>query len=312
MQTEIMLRHRANDGAWRAYVAVACVIACATIAPPTHAQARTEITINDTGVMPENITSSRDGSVYFGSTAKGTIYRALPGASVAEPWILASTSGLTNVLGVLADEKSNTLWVCQNVAGGRGGAPVTGQNAVRTFDLRTGAAKGTYPMPANAGICNDIAVAGDGTAYVAESFRGRVHRLKPGATALETFVVDTQKFNAVDGIALLADGAVYVNDFFSGQLYRIDVNRDGSAGTITRIETSLAFTRPDGLRTSGANTLVQAEGQGRVTEIIVTGDRADVRVLGEGLTGATGVTVVGDEVLVLVERRRAVVVRRGR
>src|SRR5690606_39006092 len=47
---------------------------------------RNEVTINDTDVAPENLTSSQDGTVYFGSTAKGTIYRAAPGASVAEPW----------------------------------------------------------------------------------------------------------------------------------------------------------------------------------------------------------------------------------
>ena len=107
------------------------------------------MTINDTGVSPENLTSSQDGTVYFGSTAKGTIYRAAPGAAQAEPWILASTTGLTNVLGVLADDKTNTLWVCQNATGGRGGAPVAGQTALRSFDLKSGAAKGTYPFPPN-------------------------------------------------------------------------------------------------------------------------------------------------------------------
>ncbi len=134
------------------------------------AQNRTEVTINDTGVMPENLTSSQDGAVYFGSTAKGTIYRAAPGAAQAEPWILASAAGLTNVLGVLA------------------------------------------------------------------------------------------------------------------------------------------FTRPDGLRSVGPQTLIQAEGQGRVTELTIKGDRAEVRVLQDGLTGATGVTVVGNSVLALVNRVKAVVV----
>ena len=95
--------------------------------------------------------------VYFGSTAKGTIYRAAPGAAQAEPWIQASTAGLTNVLGVLADDKTNTLWVCQNTTGGRGGAPVVGQTALRSFDLKSGAAKGTYPFPSNGGVCNDMA-----------------------------------------------------------------------------------------------------------------------------------------------------------
>src|SRR6476646_7785150 len=75
--------------------------------------------------------------------AKGTIYRAAPGASRAEPWILASTAGLTRVLGVLADDRTNTLWVCQNATDGRGGVPATGQTALRAFDLRSGAAKGT-------------------------------------------------------------------------------------------------------------------------------------------------------------------------
>ena len=43
--------------------------------------------------------------------------------------------GLTNVLGVLADDKTNMLWVCQNKTGGRGGTPVAGQTPF-SFDSR--------------------------------------------------------------------------------------------------------------------------------------------------------------------------------
>jgi sugar lactone lactonase YvrE len=272
-----------------------------------RAQGRTEITINDTGVQAENLTSSQDGSVYFGSTAKGTVYRAAPGASQAEPWIQASAAGLTNVLGVFADDKTSTLWVCQNNTGGRGGAPVVGQTALRSFDLKSGAAKGTYPLPTNGGVCNDIAVAADGTVYATESFNNRVHRLRPGATALDLWITDP-RLAGVDGVALLADGAVYVNTFFSGELFRIPVGADGSAGPMVKIETSMPLTRPDGLRTLGPYRLIQAEGQGRVAELTIKADRADVRVLQEGLKGATGVTLVGDTAFVLVERARAVAV----
>jgi streptogramin lyase len=283
------------------------VAAVASLSVLVRAQGRTEVTINDTGTQAENLTSSQDGSVYFGSTAKGTIYRAAPGASQAEPWILASTAGLTNVLGVLADDKNNTLWVCQNNTGGRGGAPVVGQTALRSFDLKTGAAKGTYPFPTNGGVCNDIAVASNGTVYATESFNNRIHRLRPGATALETWITDP-KLAAVDGVALLADGAVYVNTFFSGELFRIPVNTDGGAGTMVKIETSMPLSRPDGLRTVGPQTFLQAEGQGRLTELTIKDTRAEVRVLREGLTAATGVTVVGDTAFVLVERAKAVAV----
>ena len=283
------------------------LITVAALSPLVHAQGRTEVTINDTGVQAENLTSSQDGSVYFGSTAKGTIYRAAPGASQAEPWIQASAAGLTNVLGVLADDKSNTLWVCQNNTGGRGGAPVVGQTALRSFDLKTGAAKGTYPFPSNGGVCNDMAIAGDGTVYATESFANRVHRLRPGATALDVWVTD-QRFAGIDGIAILGDGAVYVNTFFGGELFRIPVSADGGAGTIVKIETSMPLSRPDGLRTVGPRTLIQAEGQGRFTELTIDGNRANVRVVKDGLSGATGVTLVGDTALVLVERAKAVVV----
>jgi hypothetical protein len=110
----------------------------------------------------------------------------------------------------------------------------------------------------------------------------------------------------VDGIAILADGSVYVNTFFAGRIFRIPVKADGTAGALELIETSLPLTRPDGLRSVGPQTLVQAEGQGRVTELTIKGNRAEVRVLQEGLTGATGVTVVGGTALVLVERAKAV------
>jgi hypothetical protein len=111
-----------------------------------------------------------------------------------------------------------------------------------------------------------------------------------------------------DGIAILADGAVYVNLFFSGQLVRIPVNADGSAGAIVPIETSLPLSRPDGLRSVGPNTMIQAEGSGRVAELTIKGDRAEVRSLQEGFKSTTGVTVVGNTAYVLFERVKAVAV----
>ena len=286
---------------------VGALVTFTSFASVAQAQKRTEITTSDTAVAPENLTSSRDGTVYFGSTTKGTIYRASPGATRAEPWILASATGLTNVLGVLADDKTNTLWVCQNATGGRGGAPLVGQTALRSFDLRSGAAKGTYPFPPNPGICNDIAISSDGSAYVSESFRGRIHRLRPGATALDVWVTD-QQLDVIDGLAFLADGVLYANNFTSGKFYRVPMNADGSAGAVVPIETSLPFVHPDGLRTVGPRTLIQAEGQGRVTELTINGNRAEVRIVQDSLPRATGVTIVGDSALVLVGLEKAVVV----
>src|SRR5256714_7032816 len=286
---------------------IVALVVLTSCAPVVRAPNRTELTINDTAVSPENLTSSNDGTVYFGSTATGTIYRAGPGSARAEPWILASATGLTNVLGVLADDKANTLWVCQNQTGGRNGVPVAGQTALRSFDLRRGTAKGMYPLPPDPGICNDIAVSADGAAYVSESFRGRIHRLRPGATALEVWVTD-QQLDVIDGLSFLADGALYANNFTSGKLYPISVNADGTLGAAVPLETSLPVVHPDGLRTAGPRTLIQAEGQGRVTELTINGNRAEVRVVRDSLPRVTGVTIVGDNVLALVGLEKAIVV----
>jgi streptogramin lyase len=291
---------------WTVRTFILAVMSFIALAPLVQAQGRTEVTINDTGVNPENLTSSQDGTVYFGSRGKGNIYRAAPGASQAEPWILAADTGLTNVFGVLADEKTGTLWVCSNSTGGRGGTPVVGQTAVRTFDLKSGAAKGNYPIPGG-GICNDVALASDGTAYISETSGNRVLRLKPGATTAEVWIVD-QQLVGVDGISILPDGAVYVNTYFAGLLLRIPVTADGSAGPMVQLETSLPIKNPDGLRAIGPRTFLQIENAGRVTEITVNGNRADVRVVGETPNGATGVTLVGDTALALVSGARAVIV----
>src|SRR3954470_16594249 len=179
------------------------------------AQDRTEITVEDAAAAPENLTSTRDGTVFFGSTAKGTIYRALPDKSQAVAWIPGDKAKLTNVLGLLADEKSNTLWVCDNAPFGRG-TPPAGLPALRSFDLKTGEAKGTFAAPGG-GVCNDVAIASDGSAYTSDTFGGRVLRLKPGAKGLEVWASGPE-LRGVDGLSFLADGSLYVNLIFNGKL----------------------------------------------------------------------------------------------
>jgi streptogramin lyase len=280
-----------------------------TFSSTVAAQTRTEITINDAGAQSESVTSTRDGTVFFGGMGKGTIYRALPDASQADPWIDGPTAGLNRVLGVFAHEETNTLWVCNNnTGGGRDGSPVVGQTGLRSFDLKSGAPKGNFPFPTNGGTCNDIAVSSNGTVYATETFANRIHRLRPGAAALDVWIEDAKQLASVDGVAILADGSVYVNLFFSGQLLRVPVNVDGSAGTIVPIETSMPLTRPDGLRSVGPDALIQAEGSGRVAELTIKGDRAEVRALQEGFKGTTAVTVVGNTAFVLFERTKVVAV----
>src|SRR5215469_15966202 len=57
-----------------------------TVPSEAHARANArDIKIDGTGIYPESVTASANGTVYAGSLG-GTIYRAKPGARAAEPW----------------------------------------------------------------------------------------------------------------------------------------------------------------------------------------------------------------------------------
>ena len=266
-----------------AFAAMVCTLVAAD---------RAEITFADGRIFPESLTSTRNGDLYFGSLGLDSVYRASSKSSQATTWIQPKSNGLTTVLGVLADEQSGVLWVCASASGGRGGAPIVGETALKAFNLKNASFKASYPFPGG-GLCNDIAVAKDGTVYATDTIQGRVLRLKKGATALDVWASDPKLLATADGLALLADGHLYVNSVGQGTLMRIPVNKDGSAGAITSLETSQKLTSPDGMRSVGARTMLLVEGAGRLDEVTINGDKAEIKVLKDGLTGPTAVTLVG-------------------
>jgi hypothetical protein len=122
-----------------------------------HACAAPDVVIDGTGIYPESLTSSADGTLYIGSV-KGTIYRALPGSARAEPWIVRDERNrLLSIYGVLADDRSQTLWVCSSPARLPGGV-ARGSASVMRFDLGTAAKIGEWPLPGASAICDDIAI----------------------------------------------------------------------------------------------------------------------------------------------------------
>jgi sugar lactone lactonase YvrE len=253
---------------------------------------RAEITFADGRIFPESLTSTKNGTLYFGSLGLDSVYRAAPNVSKAETWIAPKTAGLQTVLGVFADESAGTLWVCASASGGRGGTPVVGETSMKAFSLKDASLKASYAFPGN-GLCNDMAIAKDGTVYVTDTTGARVLRLKTGATALDVWAADPMLLATADGIALLADGSVYVNSVGQGTLLRIPVKADGSAGPIVKLEVSQPLTSPDGMRSVGSHTMLLVEGAGRLDEVTITGDKATIKVLKDGLTGPTAVTLAG-------------------
>jgi sugar lactone lactonase YvrE len=265
-----------------------------------------DVVVPGTTDFPESMSASSDGTLFFSSFGNGRIWRAKPGEAQASEFIKTGSNGLASALGVLPDEKSNTLYVCSDDLSGAGikipGATAT---SLKLFDLKTGEAKGSIPTPGSPTLCNDIVVANDGTAFVTDSFSGQILRLKPGAKEFEVWSQDprwkVEGKAQLDGIAILPDGAVYANIFEGDGLYRVAMNADGTAGKITKLQTSRPLYHSDGLRAFGPNKLIMVEGEtkGNLDLITVDGDNAKIETIKDGFDGPVSLAQVGDQIYVL-------------
>jgi sugar lactone lactonase YvrE len=266
----------------------AIAIAALAGVPLAAVAQRTEILIDDTRVFPESLTSTTNGTIIIGSLDHGTVYRVTPGASKAVTWIPAGTDGLTRTLGVFANDAANLLWVCTN-------DPDQNKNKaeLKAFDLKTGVPKAKYPFP-DGGLCNDVAVARDGTIYVTDTRGGRILSLKRGATSLAVWGAD-DKWKGIDGIAILRNGAVLFNNVRQNQLARVDVKADGSAGTPTFLDLSQPIDGPDGMRALPGGHVILAENRsGKIDIVTFDGDKAKIETIKDGFKlSPVAVTVIG-------------------
>jgi sugar lactone lactonase YvrE len=235
--------------------------------------------------------------LYVGSLAEGGVVRIKPNGA-PEVWIKSGTFGSASILGVLADEPSNTLWVCSDdlssagikVAGAKSGSAVIG------FDLKTGAGKIRAEFAGKHNFCNDIAVDASGAAYVTNSDAPQILRLPAGGKQLEVWFEDASLKPApgrtgLDGIAFGLDGNLYFNRYDAADLYRIDV-KNGEAGKLTKLQASRNLVLADAMRPLGPNVFLLIEGGGRLDTMTVKGDSAGISTLRDGYDTPTGVTAV--------------------
>jgi sugar lactone lactonase YvrE len=254
-----------------------------------------DITIDDRNVFPESLSSTPDGTLYIGSNL-GRIYRAKAGQSYAEPWLDPQASGLHQGLrGVMADLKRSSLWVCDDF--GR-------DSALVRFDLKSGRRLTSYAFPGG-GHCNDIAFKA-GEVYVTDTNNGRILKLARGADVLSEWYKQADR--SLDGLVWAGDGNLYTNTYSTHHLIRIDLNPDGTAAKGVVLETSQPLYQPDGMRLAPDGRLLLVEGrgapgtrlkEGRLDEVRIAGNRAEIKVLRSGFELPTAVTAVDGKAWVL-------------
>lgn len=114
--------------------------------------------------------------------------------------------------GAKVDEVNRRLWVCaseiQRMAGG-----------LLVFDVDTGAKVASFEL-SRAGICNDVALDGDGVAYVTDSFQPVIYRVDLRDGSAGEFIRDPQMAApmgqmGLNGIAVTPDGEHIIGGFTS-------------------------------------------------------------------------------------------------
>jgi sugar lactone lactonase YvrE len=160
--------------------------------------------------FPESITSTGDGTLFVGRLGEGGVVRVDPRTGAAALFVAPGAAGSRSITGVFADDASGTLWACSNDLSALGG-PSGGRDqgsALKAFDLRTGAVKGSVSLPEPHSFCNDIAVDAGGAVYVTDSANPSVLRLPTGASRFEVFATNPEfappqpNSAGLDGIAL--------------------------------------------------------------------------------------------------------------
>jgi sugar lactone lactonase YvrE len=266
------------------------------------------------GFFPEGVTADADGNFYIGSMNLGLIHRAASNAATSSPFIEPDAeNGLVSVIGLLADDENDILYVCSSDAGNSqqaGDAPA----AIKAFDLADGTFIASYAWPPYSGtkwtdevpagingFCNDMTMDADGNLYATDSWYPRILRLPAGGNALEEWVVDTETFPAADpwhlnGIDIdPSTNILYAVENHPGALFAIPILNDGDAGEVTKVQTQRPVYMPDGLKVIADGVLAIAEGQTSGMAIVeITGNEGHVRRISTGLDGVATFAMVGE------------------
>jgi sugar lactone lactonase YvrE len=257
------------------------------------------IPIPGTKAFPESITSTTDGTLYVGRVGDGGIVRIKPRTAESTVFVRPGASGSRSILGVFADEASNTLWACSNDLSALGG-PATGSDtgsALKAFDLKTGDGKRSVLLPGSHAFCNDITVDRKGSVYITDSANPTILKLSPGAATFEVFARDSafsplQGGIGLDGIAFGGDGNLYVTTYTVGELLRVEI-KDGRAGRITKLSGTHHLKFPDALRALGDNSFLLIEGSGTLDRMVIQGDSFAVTPIHGGFMTPTSVARIG-------------------
>lgn len=212
--------------------------------------------------LTESITYDQARQEFLlGDVAQGVVYRIKADGSKRVFITGDAKNGVAGVLGVLVDSKRNALWVASAELPqyARFNPERAGMSSLARFDLASGAFQARLEVPKEAGprLLSHMAIAADGTLYIADGLNPAVYQVKAGGKTIEP-LFSNPILSDLRAIALSPSGRIlYVADLQMG-LYGVDLVK--KAGVTFAPPDTLNLGGITGMTTSadGSLLLVQA------------------------------------------------------
>ncbi|MGB5266083.1 MAG: SMP-30/gluconolactonase/LRE family protein [Polyangiales bacterium] len=275
----------AAHGAW-APILVGLVLGSAGCSDSTGPAAplEDEYLLSDDALVPESGSfDPTSRSFYVSSATRGDITRV--DADGTESIFFSSPSGEEwRSLGTIVDDAARRLWVCaQRLA--------DETQEIWVFDLQSGERELALDLAnVEAGsTCNDIAVDGEGLAYISDSENPRVYRADANAGTVETWADDpllsptgSGNFGG-NGIAVTEDGGyVIVSKTSTGAPPRLlRIARENPADIVGIVTTPELGGFADGMSFLGGDLYIAMVGAGNVARLRSGDDWATAALLVE-------------------------------
>jgi sugar lactone lactonase YvrE len=240
--------------------------------PPDRAAEAVPAYVNlpGTDLFPEGILAAQNGDLFVGGFGNGSLLRIKPGKPV-EFFKQPGQDGLSSAVGLAIDEARHRLWVANfNLR--------TGRSNLKVFDVNTGALLATLTPKDDGGFhfFNEVALDGDGRAYVSDTGSPVIWTAAPNLKSVEVFVTDSLLDNprpnqpfSLNGLAFTPDGRYLIASVMDridpggGRLVRIDVQ--------TRLVTGIELTgSPRAIATFGGSDGMLFEAGGLLLMVNVT------------------------------------------
>jgi DNA-binding beta-propeller fold protein YncE len=237
----------------------------------------TRYVLPGSSVFPEGVAfDQKTQRVFVSSTTNGTIFAGDASDETLAAFLAPGGDGRTTAIGLDVDDDGHLF-----VAGGATGL-------VFVYDANTGALIERLSGGSTPTFINDIAVDGDGVAYITDSMSPVIYRIVPdgaGGYTIErwlelagTPIVYTTGFN-LNGIVVSSNGRyLFTIQSNTGRIYRIDT----ATKEIVQLDVGgTTFPAGDGLWLHGNALYVLQNQQELITELRVQPIQANADIVGQ-------------------------------